>query len=251
MSLILRQDLDRKLTIPEMDGNFTYLDNKSSIIVDDGSSTIIIQAGLLSISDIIAGTALSGAQLLSYNSGSQSIAFQLVSTKLSGDLESSKAISISQVGDDIGLSKSIQIWDATYDRWSSSISAESLIHETRAFVKAEAGSNAANTRAEIECYDEVTQEKISFRVYQTYGELVYEGTQSNQTYIYVADKLVSLGDIYDSNNGTKIVINENTEEILFNSNTISVNGTTAFSGTYSSLDNQIVTVENGLIISVI
>lgn len=249
MSLILRQDLDRKLTIPEMDGNFTYLDNKSSIIVDDVSSNIMIQAtSSLSItSDIVAGTALSGAQLLSYNSGSQSIAFQLVST----DLESNKAISISQAGDSLGHANTIQIWDDTYDRWSSSISAESLIHETRVFVKAEAGSSVDNTRVEIECYDEVTQEKISFRVYQTYGELVYEGTQSNQTYIYIADKLVSLGDIYDSNNGTKIVINDNTEEILFNSNTISVNGTTAFSGTYSSLDNQIVTVENGLIISVI
>jgi len=45
MSLILRGDLNRKLTIEEMDGNFTYLDNKVG-----GGSTIKVQ---LSASEVI------------------------------------------------------------------------------------------------------------------------------------------------------------------------------------------------------
>jgi len=146
------------------------------------------------------------------------------------------------------IAQFISVWDDTHEFWKSSISSERTTHDVRGFVSVDSSATPSESRIEVEVYNESGRKSTS-KWYIDYTEITFTSPTSSMSF-YVDEEKTSIGDITVSRNGTKLVINDSIGEIKFNAGTISINGLTGYSGTYSA-DGQIVTVTNGLITSVV
>lgn len=237
MSLILRQPLGRKLTIEEMDGNFTYLDEKTTfeITTDYKLNLIETNSNLFFIENIF-GTSANGSQMLDIDLVNDQVSLQFITSM---DPNFGKPMALSMIIGTYGSSQCVQVWDDNHDRWRSSISSESFLHSVRAFIATEADNDPLLTRSELETYDGITQEKSNIKIYKENVELAHWASGgTNSTVIKIQDSLIQIGTVYGANTTT---LNIDAD--------ITINSQTTYSGTYSA-DGQIVTVINGLITSV-
>lgn len=226
MSLNLRQTLGRKLTIQEMDYNLTYLNDKKDISRTSGTKKDIIENNSeIYFSENIFGTAIDGSQMISINDESEySFALNMV-----GVDPQDKPVSLSMIVGTYGSSTCVQTYDLNHDRWRSQLGSECFYHNVNVFVATEADSDPELTRSEIETFDVFTQEKSNIKVYKKSIEIAsYLAGGTNSTSISV----------------------ENNGNFKINSEIITVNNQPTYSGTYSTMDNKVVTVINGLITSI-